>query len=253
MAIKQAKVFTISSVKGGVGKTITTINLAGIFERESKKVLIMDLDMYAGAVSLYLNMENNTDIFKLVDDLRGNRFTKIEDYVEKYDEYIDVLPSPRDPRLANKIGIKYLNIVIAKLKSRYDVILIDTNHTLDEINLTALDQSDKALYIINNDLADTKNMRSLMNIYYNMDMKNYVVVLNYSNRQNKKYFTEYDLKHMINNSIDYIIPESMYVKKIEKYLLDGNILTLDKRFVKKNKKGVQVLEKIANNLVREDK
>ena len=58
---------------------------------------------------------------------------------------------------------------------------------------------------------------------------------------------------MINNSIDYIIPESMYVKKIEKYLLDGNILTLDKRFVKKNKKGVQVLEKIANNLVREDK
>ena len=149
MAIKQAKVFTISSVKGGVGKTITTINLAGIFERENKKVLIMDLDMYAGAVSLYLNMENNTDIFKLVDDLRGNRFTKIEDYVEKYDEYIDVLPSPRDPRLANKIGIKYLNIVIAKLKSRYDVILIDTNHTLDEINLTALDQSDKALYIIN--------------------------------------------------------------------------------------------------------
>ena len=89
MAIKQAKVFTISSVKGGVGKTITTINLAGIFERENKKVLIMDLDMYAGAVSLYLNMENNTDIFKLVDDLRGNRFTKIEDYVEKYDEYID--------------------------------------------------------------------------------------------------------------------------------------------------------------------
>lgn len=251
MAIKQAKVFTVSSVKGGTGKTITAINLAGIFERDNKKVLIMDLDMYSGAVSLYLNMESTTDIFKLVDDLKGNRFTKIEDYVEKYDEFIDVLPSPHDPRLANKIGIKYLNLVITKLKPRYDVILIDTNHTLDEIKLTTLDQSDKTLYIINNDLCDAKNMRSMVNIYYNMDIKNYVVALNYSNRQNKKYFTEYDLKHMINNTIDYIIPESLYVKKIEKYLLNGTIMTLDKKFVKKNKKGIQVLERIATNLTRE--
>lgn len=253
MAIKQAKVFTISSVKGGVGKTITTINLAGIFERDNKKVLIIDLDMYAGAVSLYLKLENKSDIFKLVDDLRGNRFTKIEDYVEKYDDFIDVLPAPRDPRLANKIGIKYLNIVINKLKPKYDVILIDTNHVLDEINLTSLDQSDKALYIINNDLADFKGMRSLVSIYYNMDIKNYLVVLNYSNRRDKDYFTEYDIKHMINNNIDYVIPESMFVKKIEKVLLDGRILTLDKKFVKKNKKGVLVLNKIANNLMDDSK
>lgn len=253
MAIKQAKVFTISSVKGGVGKTITTINLAGMFERENKKVLIMDLDMYAGSVALYLKLENNSDIFKLVDDLKGNRFTKVEDYVEKYDDFIDVLPSPKDPRLANKIGIKYLNIVIAKLKPRYDVILIDTNHILDEINLTALDHSDKTLYIINNDLADFKGMRSLVNIYYNMDVKNYLVALNYSNRHGKNYFTEYDIKHMINNNIDYIIPESMYVKKIEKVLLDGRILTLDNKYVKRNKKGMLVLEKIANSLLRDDK
>lgn len=253
MAIKQAKVFTISSVKGGVGKTITTINLAGIFERDNKKVLIIDLDMYAGAVSLYLKLENNSDIFKLVDDLKGNRFTKIEDYVERYDDFIDVLPSPRDPRLANKIGIKYLNIVIAKLKPKYDVILIDTNHVLDEINLTSLDQSDKTLYLINNDLADFKGMRSLVNIYYNMDIKNYLVVLNYSNRRDKNYFTEYDIKHMINNNIDYVIPESMHVKKIEKILLEGRILTLDNRYVKKNKKGILVLEKIANNLMDDSK
>lgn len=253
MAIKQAKVFTISSVKGGVGKTITTINLAGMFERENKKVLIMDLDMYAGSVALYLKLENNSDIFKLVDDLKGNRFTKVEDYVEKYDDFIDVLPSPKDPRLANKIGIKYLNIVIAKLKPRYDIILIDTNHILDEINLTALDHSDKTLYIINNDLADFKGMRSLVNIYYNMDVKNYLVALNYSNRHGKNYFTEYDIKHMINNNIDYIIPESMYVKRIEKVLLDGRILTLDNKYVKRNKKGMLVLERIANNLLRDSK
>ena len=42
------KIITISSVKGGVGKTTLTLNLAGIYYLMKKKVLIIDLDLYAG-------------------------------------------------------------------------------------------------------------------------------------------------------------------------------------------------------------
>ena len=251
MAIRQARVFTITSAKGGVGKTINTINLAGMLERLEKKVLIVDLDLYAGGIALSLNLKNQTDMFKLVDDIRNNRFTNVEDYIECYDEFIDVLPAPKDPRLANKIGIKYLSIVISKLKPRYDVILIDTNHTLSDINLMALDHSDKILYFMNNDLTDAKCMRSIISIFGDMEKKNYMVILNYSNRKNKNYFTEYDIKHMINGNIDYILPEALYVKKIDKVMIEGKILTLDKMFVKRNKKGIKVFEKIVNNLLKE--
>ena len=40
------KIITISSVKGGVGKTTLTINLAGLYFLMKKKVLIIDLDLY---------------------------------------------------------------------------------------------------------------------------------------------------------------------------------------------------------------
>ena len=50
------KIVTVSSVKGGVGKTTLTTNLAGIYFLLKKKVLIIDLDLYAGGIATILNV-----------------------------------------------------------------------------------------------------------------------------------------------------------------------------------------------------
>lgn len=50
------KIITISSVKGGVGKTTMTFNLAGIYCELNKRVLIIDLDLYSGGIAASLNV-----------------------------------------------------------------------------------------------------------------------------------------------------------------------------------------------------
>ncbi|MDD3452743.1 MAG: AAA family ATPase [Bacilli bacterium] len=252
MAIKEAKVVTITSVKGGTGKTVTTLNLAGILENRKLKVLIIDLDLYAGGIDLLLKLEPKRDLFNLIDDVNNNQFESIDDYTCKYSEYIDVITSPHDPRNANKIYSKYLNLVLGKTKSRYDVILVDTNHFMNDINLVMFDASDEIVYIIDNDLIGLKNMRTMVSIYTDMEKKNYKIILNEAKKQ-KGYFTPYDIKHMINNNINYTIPSSFYIKNIEKYFLDGKIPTLDKRIKSYHKKGLANLEKIANLLYKVEK
>ena len=146
MSLNKAKVFTITSVKGGVGKTTTLLNLAGILSKMGKTVLVIDLDLYSGDVASMLNINYNNDIYNLYEDMNNNKFTNLEDYITSYNEQIKVLAAPKDPRFARKISSKTLNLILYKASMKFDVILIDTNHILTDINLL-LSMSSNKLYI----------------------------------------------------------------------------------------------------------
>lgn len=253
MAITKGKIITITSVKGGTGKTTTTLNLAGIFSLHKKKVLIMDLDLYSSAVALALNINPVKDLYHLVDDLNNNRFEKLENYITPYNEYIDVLAAPKDPRLASKINTKYLNVILARAAFKYENILIDTNHIMDEMNLVTFDNSDEILYIVTNDPVDLKNMRTMVSIYEDMNLKNYKIVLNKAHDRQRNYFNTYDIKNIMKDNIDFTIPESFYMKNIDKYVLDGSILTLDKKIASTHKKAISHFELIYQSLIENKK
>ena len=104
------------------------------------------------------------------------------------------------------------------------------------------------MFIVNNDLCDLTNMRTMNSIYSNMGNKNYLTILNNSNRK-KNYFTKYDVRHMLNGCVDYIIPSNFNLKNIEKYTLDGKILTLNKKLSIKNKKTINIYKKIINRIL----
>ena len=156
------KIITVSSVKGGVGKTTLTLNLAGLYFLMKKKVLIIDLDLYAGGIATCLNINNKRDIYMLVDSLSSNKSVLLDDYVTKYNNGISILASPKDPRDVSKIESKYINTIFDMARLEYDIILVDTSHLLDEICLVALDASYKSVFVITNDLVDLKNMKSLV-------------------------------------------------------------------------------------------
>lgn len=253
MAINKGKIITISSVKGGTGKTTTLLNLAGTYSLMGKKVLIIDLDLYTGAIAPSLNLEITSDIYKLVDDLMNNRFDYVENYVLKFNDNIDVLAAPKDPRYASKIGSKYIKLILTRALMKYDIILIDTNHALDEKNLVILDNSDWSLFVVNNDMMNLKNMKTLVSIYKDLEKDNYKIILNHSVNKSRNYFSNYDVKNIIKNDIDYLIPDTFHIKNIDKYVVDGEILLLNKSVRSNNKNIVKIFDEMAQDLLEEKK
>lgn len=223
--INKAKIITVTSMKGGVGKTNLVLMLASLFFKLKKKILLIDLDIYTGDISFVFNLKPKGTIFNLCDDINNNRYkyNKESLYITKYNDYIDILASPRDPRQASKINPNYIEIILNSMRNKYDVILVDTTHISNPYNMMAFNASDKILEVFTNDALDIKSTKSFISICKNMGTNKVVTILNNALDYRRNYFSLYDIKSIIGKNTDFIVPSNLYIKRIDSYIMDGNL------------------------------
>lgn len=236
-------------MKGGVGKTMTTLNVASMYSKNNKKVLILDLDLFNGCIAFALNLNIKGTIYNICDDIANNRYKGLEseDYIVSYNEYIDVLSAPKDPRQAVKIDRKYIEMILNNYSYKYDVILIDTNHILTVTNIMAFECSDYIIDLFTNDSFDLKNTKTFVSLCQNIGVENLILVLNNSVNTGKNYYSMFDIKNIIKKNVDYVISPNMYLKNVDSYIMAGNIDVLHKKL---NSEGKKEYEKFTSLLLK---
>ena len=246
---KKGKIITVTSAKGGVGKTIFLLNLAGIFSRMKQKVLIVDCDLVGGAVALDLNLNPIKNIFHISDDIFNNRYQNYTDYLTPYQDNIDIVASCKGPKQALKIDMNYIMMFLKQVKNEYDIILVDTTHGFTKENINILDKSDIILYMMTNDIMDIKNTKSYMEVMNDIEMDHIKIILNNSRDINLNYFSKYDIRSIIGRNIDYSLDRSLYIKNITSFLIEGEIFTLNKSLTFKDKNDLKKLENMARDFI----
>lgn len=134
------EVIGILSLKGGVGKTSTAVALGAAITGFDKKVLLIDGNLSAPNLGLYLNvLEPKVTIHDILEK-RANVKSGIQSL-----DFFDVIPaSISDRNIVNPLKLKDR---IKLLKKRYDYIILDSSPNLNEETLAVMLASDKLIAV----------------------------------------------------------------------------------------------------------
>ncbi len=160
------KVIAIANQKGGVGKTTTTINLAGCLGVLEYKTLIIDADPQANATS-GLGLDPNTT--RNIYDCLVNDQDPKELIVQTTSPNLSILPSNIDLVGAELEMInlpnreKMLRLAIEKIKDDYDFILIDCSPSLGLITVNAITAADSVMIPVQCEFFALEGLSKLLN------------------------------------------------------------------------------------------
>lgn len=155
--VTEAKVVTVCSTKGGVGKTTISVNLAAAFKKQNLRVAVLDLDLQFGDVSLMFDLQPTKTIYDWMKQSYENGDKSYEKFLLKHKSGIHILAAPTLPEFAELVKGEHISYLIEAMKNDYDIIVIDTPPSFVETSLVALENSDLILLIASMDLPALKN------------------------------------------------------------------------------------------------
>jgi pilus assembly protein CpaE len=163
---KPGRIVTVFSPKGGVGRTTVAVNLAVAAAAElGKKVVLVDASFQFGDVGVLLNLNpKNKSIADLIPEMGGGDPESVDQVLVGHSSGIQVLLAPPSPEMAELITSSYLRKVLEQLRTRYDLVVVDTSPWFQETTLNLLDLSDVILTLLTLEITNIKNMRLFLEV-----------------------------------------------------------------------------------------
>ena len=209
-----SKVYTVTSGKGGVGKTTIAVNLGVSLSRMRKKTIVVDADLAMGSVATILGLDETP--VTLHEVLAGKGSIEKASYQT---QGVNVLPSGHTIMGFLKSNPKKLKGVINKLTKKYDYVIIDSPPGLNKYSLIPLKVADEVLLVVTPDhpaVQATAKLRSVIDVV-NVNVRG--VVVNRFKKPSflaglmgaKKTISNENIEHRLKTKILETIPEDSAV------------------------------------------
>jgi septum site-determining protein MinD len=149
------KVITITSGKGGVGKTTTTANLGAALALLGQKVVVIDGDIGLRNLDIVMGLENRI-VYDIVDFIEGRCKLRQALIRDKRAGELYLLPTAQT-RDKSAINPQQMQAVCDELKQEFDVIVIDSPAGIEQGFKNALAPADKVLVVINPEVSSVRD------------------------------------------------------------------------------------------------
>lgn len=141
----KTRVISVTSGKGGVGKSSVVANIATCLGAKGQKVLLLDGDFSLANLDILFDLRTKGNISEV---LSGTK--KIKDIISNVAPNVDIIPASSGVMEMTKLGLNeksFLLEIMQELESKYDVLLIDTGAGISD-DVTWLNSSAGEIVIV---------------------------------------------------------------------------------------------------------
>jgi septum site-determining protein MinD len=150
-----SRVITITSGKGGVGKTTTTANLGTALAMQGKKVAVVDADIGLRNLDAILGLENRI-VYDLVDVVEGQCRLRQALIKDRRVPELYLLPAAqtRDKNAVNSVQMEQL---CQQLRREFDFVVIDSPAGIEQGFRNAIVGADEIVIVANPEMASVRD------------------------------------------------------------------------------------------------
>lgn len=199
-------VICVLGLKGGSGKTLSSVNLAVSLAEAGHSVAIMDLDLQFGDVALAMGLTPMRTIYDLVRSGGALDAGKLEDFLMEHPSGARALLAPVRPDQAAMITVPFLSEVQRLLAEMFDFVVVDTSPSFAPEVISCVDSCSDVLVVAMRDTLSLKNTKLGLETLERMefDRRRVKILLNRANTNVG--IEREDVLAILGRDVDILIP-----------------------------------------------
>jgi septum site-determining protein MinD len=195
-------VITVTSGKGGVGKTTTSINLGAALNSFNKDVIIVDANLTTPNVGLHLGAPIVPVNLNHV--MQGK--AKVSDAIYEHDSGTKVIPSSLSVKELRKINHDKLKDVAKRLRNMADFVILDSAAGLGDEAVGSIEAADELIIVTNPEITAVTDALKTVKLAQELGKKvRGVIVTRVSGNVHEMSIT--NIKEMLDLPVLGVVPE----------------------------------------------
>ncbi|MGI5349131.1 AAA family ATPase [Streptomyces sp. CA-250714] len=163
-------VVTVAGAKGGVGTTLTAVQLALAARASGRGTVLVDLDLQAGDVASYLDVRFRRSVVDLagIKDLTPR---VLQDAVYVHETGLGLLLAPEEGERGEDVDERAARQLVAALRSRYEIVVLDCGTQMHAGNAAAIEAADLALLLTTPDVIAVRGAKRMVRLWDRLQIR----------------------------------------------------------------------------------